>query len=177
MTHEKPDLKWYTTISTSKSLSARCPFASVHRCPRYYASIAALGESGVTPALSPEEDRHLLETWKRTDVWPVTAEQEPVVSGQPGSPSMFANFCPEVLFDAFGWFASTLAYHADEIDTDNAHRELAKEGATTQDPRWIWSKIYPLHYSECRLYSPLLLGVNNTKSGSRIGFGGSLSDA
>ena len=171
MTHEQPNLNWYTNISASKGLSGRCPFASVHRCPRYYASIALLGESGVTPALNPEEDKHLLETWKRTDVWSVTAEQEPTVGGQPDRPSIFANFCPEVLFDAFGWFASTLAYHADEIDVENAHRELAREGATTQDARWAWSKISPLHYTECRLYPPLLLGVKKIKSGSTIGFG------
>src|SRR6266478_1120232 len=47
----QPTLKWYTDISASKSLSPRCPFASVHRCPRYYQSVSLLGEAGVATAI------------------------------------------------------------------------------------------------------------------------------
>src|SRR5437667_2080318 len=81
----QPTLKWYTDISASKSLSPRCPFASVHRCPRYYQSVSLLGEAGVATAIEPEEDSKLLEQWKRTDLWPVVDEQHAAVRGRPSS--------------------------------------------------------------------------------------------
>lgn len=167
----QPDLKWYAEISASKNLSPRCPFASVHRCPRYYQSIALLGEVGVTTSMEPEEDQRLLEKWKLSDLWPVTKEQATQVMGPEGKPSLFFNFCPEVSFDRFGWFASNLSYHADEIDVDVAHRNLADEGATAHDWRWVWSLAAAMHYANCPLYSPLLLGVNETKTKGPIGFG------
>ena len=79
----QPDLKWYTEISASKTLSPRCPFASVHRCPRYYQGVALLGETGVATTIDPAEDAELLERWKRTDLWPVVREQETSVMGSP----------------------------------------------------------------------------------------------
>ena len=90
--------------------------------------------------------------------------------GPKDKPSLFSNFCPEVSFDTFGWFASNLASYADEIDADFAHRRLAKEGASVQDWRWAWSQATPTHYTECPLYSPLLLGINDAKEKASIGF-------
>ena len=166
----QPDLKWYTEISGSKSLSPRCPFASVHRCPRYYQSVALLGETGVATAIDASEDSRLLEEWKRTDLWPVVAEQATSVMGPANEPHIFSKFCPEVSFDRFGWFASGLAYYADEIDSDAVHRRLSKENAVSDDWRWIWSSVIPMHYADCPLYSPLLLGINDKKGKSQIGF-------
>jgi len=166
----QPDSKWYTDISASKNLSPRCPFASVHRCPRYYASTSLLGQVGVTTAMHPEDDQRLLEKWKQTDVWPVTSEQEAQVIGPEGKPSHFFNFCPEVSFDRFGWFASNLSRYADELDADIAHRNLADEGASAHDWRRSWSLASSMHYADCPLYSTLLLGVNDTKTKRAIGF-------
>ncbi len=129
-----------------------------------------LGEVGVATSLDPGEDQQLLEKWKRSDLWPVTTEQDSQVMGPEGKPSHFFNFCPEVSFDRFGWFASHLASHTDEIDAGFAHKNLAKEGATANDWRWTWSLVTPMHYTECPLYSPLLLGVNDAKDKSPIGF-------
>jgi hypothetical protein len=171
----QPNLKWYTDISAAKNLTPRCPFASVYRCPRYYASISLLSRAGMTTSLDSEEDQRLLEKWKRSDLWPVTAEQDSQVMGPDGRPSHFRNFCPEVSFDRFGWFASNLSYYADEIDVDVAHRNLHKEEATAHDWRWTWSFVKPSHYAECPLYSPLQLGVNDTKDKPQIGFNVSTS--
>lgn len=164
----QPDLKWYTAISASKSLSPRCPFASVHRCPRYYQGVALLGETGVSTAIDAEEDSRLLEQWKRTDLWPVVAEQATSVMGN--EPHIFSRFCPEVSFDRLGCFASHLAYYADEIDSDAAHVRLANEGAASDDWRWFWASVTPMHYADCPLYSPLLRGINDTNRKTRIGF-------
>lgn len=77
---------------------------------------------------------------------------------------------PEVSFDRYRWFASHLAYHADEIDSDCASHRLANEGAGPGDWRWVWASVTPMHYSDCPLYSPLVLGLNEIKKNSQIGF-------
>jgi len=45
-----PDLEWSSKQSAEKGIPARYPFAPVELCPRYYLSLALLGESGVTTA-------------------------------------------------------------------------------------------------------------------------------
>jgi len=134
----QPHLKWYTKISSERNVSPRCPLASVHRCPRYYQSIALLGFVGVTTSMEPEEDHRVLENWRRSDLWPASNERAAQVIGPEGKPLHFLNFCPEVSFDDFGWFASNRSYHAGEIDADVAHLDLAAEGATAHEWRWIW---------------------------------------
>lgn len=151
----QPDLKWYAGVSAARNVAPRCPFASVHRCPRYYASVSMLGEWGIATRIDPKEDKRLFKRWKRSDLWPVVAEEDTGITGAPGKPSMFSKFCPEVSFERFGWFASLLAYYADEIDMGVAHRNLARQGATGSDWRWGWAAATPMHYSECPLYSPL----------------------
>lgn len=88
----QPDLHWYTEISTSKNLAPRCPYASVHRCPRYFESTSLLGQVGVTTSIDPADDQRLVEKWKRSDLWPVTQEQASQVMGPEGKPSLFLNF-------------------------------------------------------------------------------------
>ena len=155
----QPDLKWYSEINAGKNLSPRCP--------RYYERVSLLGEAGIATAIAPDEDSRLSEQWKRTDLWPVVDEQHAAVWGRP---SIFFKICPEVSFERYGWFASHLAYYPDEQDSDVAHRNLAVEGALGSDWRWNWALIVPMHYADCPLYSPLLLGVQNVQRKSQIGF-------
>jgi len=141
-------------VSSQKSISPRCPYANVDRCPRYYESLSLLGSADITTALQPSEDKRLLKKWKNSEHWPKVKEDEPFIH-PPRDSKNFSNFCPEVAFDVFGLFASELHRYADEIDTHAAHAQLANEGASANDWRWQWSHITPLHYSECRLYSLL----------------------
>jgi hypothetical protein len=129
--------------------------------------VSILGDCGVATRIDPKEDKRLLNRWKRSDLWPVVAEQDTGVMGVPGKPSIYSNFCPEVSFERFGWFASFLAYHADEIDVDVAHRNLAREGADGSDWRWTWATITPKHYSECPYYAPLLSTPETAEMKSR----------
>jgi len=145
---DTPDLRWYTGISQDKGLLPRCPFTSVRRCPRYYASLSLLGDAGSTK-IERGEDMKLLKEWRRSDLWPVVMEQEPQVSGPGDEMKHFTNFCPEISFERFGWFASGLYRYSDEIDIDLAHRQLARQGVGHKHWRWAWSSVVPMHYSEC----------------------------
>ncbi len=149
-----PDLRWYADISEKRGIAIRCPFATVEACPRYYQSLSLLGEAGSTKIPKAEDDR-LLAKWKRSDLWPRTAELATSVAGADKNPSMFSNFCPEVAFDRFGHFATYLARYADEIDIGIAHERLGREKAPAGDPRWSWASTQAQHYSECPIYSVL----------------------
>lgn len=151
---EIPDFKWYSTESRRQGVSPRCPFQSVHACPRYYQSVSLLGKAGCT-AIPPEEDVALSERWKRHPLWPVVSEQATGIAGDDETTHSFHHFCPEVLFDRFGYFATFLAKYADELDSDMAAQRLGKEDAAADDPRWTWAFCTAQHYTECPLYSCL----------------------
>jgi hypothetical protein len=149
-----PNFKWYSAESRRQGISPRCPFQSVHACPRYYQSLSLLGKAGCT-AIPAEEDEALSERWKRHPLWPTVAEQATGIAGDGQSTHAFHQFCPEVSFDRFGYFATFLAKYAEELDSDMAAQRLGKEGASADDPRWAWQVCTPQHYSECPLYSCL----------------------
>src|SRR6266853_196492 len=149
-----PDFRWYADISEKKRITIRCPFATVEACPRYYQSLSLLGEAGSTKIPKAEDDR-LLAKWKKSDLWPRTAELATSIMGGDKNPSIFSNFCPEVAFDRFGYFATHLARYADEIDIGIAHERLGREKAPASDPRWFWVSIQAQHYTECPIYALL----------------------
>lgn len=149
-----PDLKWYASASEKKGVPVRCPFATVEACPRYYQSLSLLGSAGSTK-IPQAEDERLLEKWKKSDLWPRTEELATSIVGFSGKPSMFSNFCPEVAFDRFGYFATYLTRYADEIDFGHAHERLEKEKTPAGDPRWAWASTQEQHYTECPIYAVL----------------------
>lgn len=162
-----PNVDWYISLSKNKGLAPRCPFASVHRCPRFYQSLSLLGSAGST-SIDYKEDKKLLKRWRKSDLWPVTREQESAIAGPEGEYKHFWNFCPEVTFERFGLFASDLARYSDEIDIGVAHSQLSKESASSNDWRWSWAHVAPMHYSACPLFSPLLNSSYGHNSSERI---------
>lgn len=148
-----PNLEWYTGVSERKGRVPRCPFATVERCPRFYQSVSLLGNVRVTTKIPSTEDQRLLDLWSKTDLWPKVMEQETSVSGDK---HLFSNFCPEVAFETFGLFATSLSRFADEIDRDSRHKALTMSGVGGgNDWRWSWEYVTPQHYTECPLYSIL----------------------
>lgn len=152
----RPDLAWYTGVSQQRGVAPRCPFATVHRCPRYYQSLRLLGESGGATQISVADDEVLRQKWQNSDMWPVTGEQATSIFGPEGDPKMFNNFCPEAAYDRFGWFATNLYHYSDELDVGAAHAKLGREGTHGEDWRWAWQTIHPIHFTECPVYSLLL---------------------
>ncbi len=124
-----PNREWYANLSQERGVAFRCPFATVESCPRYYQSLSLLGETGSTK-ISEGEDQRLHKHWKSSDLWPRTDEQATgLFGGDPGNPSIYSNFCPEVTFERFGYFATSLTRYADEIISGFAHERLTKEVA------------------------------------------------
>lgn len=148
-----PAWEWYSQKSAELGLPPRCPFASVKRCPRYYESLSLLGLAGSTK-IDQEEDERLKHFWERSDLWPPIREYRPAILGD----SNFSNFCPEIIYDRFGYFSSHLRDYGDEIDRDFAHRKLKNLNISGEHWRWRWGSIRAMHYSECSLYSPLREG-------------------
>ncbi len=149
-----PDIDWYAKISEKKKATPRCPYANVHRCPRYFSSLYLLGEGGVTTKIKPEKVKELDEFWEESDLLPVVAEHDTGILSSGDNKSGFSNFCPELSFDVFGLFAVSLHRYSDEIDIEVAHAQLAKT-AYPKDWRWQWAHVEPLHYLKCPVYSQL----------------------
>lgn len=158
------DKDWYQSVSESKSLTLRCPFATVDRCPRYYQSISLFSSTGGT-VLSSEEDERLLEKWKISELWPRIAEHETSVGHSGEKLLSISNFCPEVTNDRYGYFCTALGAYADEIDSGMAQQRLSEEGISGNDPRWQWAHAKREHFSECTLYSLLSHPINEPKKG------------
>ena len=102
-------------------------------------------------------DDSLFERWKRSPLWPVIAEQETSVFGSGDRPTtILSNFCPEVSYERYGFFASHLAQYADTLDLEMEQESLGRRGVPGSDWRWHWASVRPMHFSECSLYSVLV---------------------
>lgn len=161
MKQQYPDLEWYTEVSRKMAVSPRCPFASVHRCPRYFQGVSLLGEEGGLSRLDPQLDRDIGEKWEATDVWPAAWHEHTGISSSDERPFLYRDFCPEVAEQAFGLFASTLIRYSDDTDKQSAHEWLTLNGKTAhKDWRWHWYSVSEMHYTNCPVFS--LLSVDPT---------------
>ena len=137
----------------------RCPFATVEACPRFYQSVSLLGQAGST-SIPKREDARLLKFWKKSDLWPRTAEQATSLVGADGNPSLYSNFCPEVTFERFGFFAKSLARHSDGLDAAFMHQRLAAEKVAPGHPSWSWASHSGQHFTDCSVYTVLAHRAN-----------------
>lgn len=160
----EPNIEWYLGASQARGVQPRCPFATVDRCPRYWASLSLLKHMGHT-SLSDEEERRLEKKWAQSDLLPKIAEHDTSISG--GSCSRcLSNYCPEVSYESYSLFASLLCEHGDEIDRDMAYRRLSAEKTPRESWKWQWAACTPMHYTECPRYSPLLHSATTAPKGA-----------
>lgn len=154
-----PDIEWYTEISRNLGVSHRCPFASVHRCPRYFQGVSLLGDQGLLSRFDSQTDQDIGEKWEATDIWPAAWHEYSGISSSDGRPFLYRDFCPEIAAQAFGLFAATLIRYSDEIDQASAHGRLkSNPESVDKDWRWRWSSVSEMHYTNCPVYS--LLSAN-----------------
>lgn len=147
-----PDSSWYRKKSSESDAPFSCPYANVHKCPRHYASIYMLGEAKVTTSISADKKEALDALWKNSTLLPVIDEDDTSISGSNGSISSFSNFCPEVTFSYFRYYASYLGKYVDEIDKDYGHRVAERENIPG-DWRYEWGFMSACHYLECSVYN------------------------
>lgn len=147
-----PDSSWYRKKSSERDAPSSCPYANVHKCPRYYASIYLLGEAKVTTSISADKKEALDAFWENSRLLPVIDEDDTSINGSDGRISSFSNFCPEVTFAYFRYYASYLGKYADEIDKDCGHR-IAERENIAGDWRYEWGFMSACHYLDCNVYS------------------------
>lgn len=147
-----PDSLWYRRKSSEGNAPACCPYANVHKCPRYYESLYLLGKAGIITSISDAKIASLDALWSPSGLLPVIAEEETSISGTHGNWSAFSNICPEVSFAYFNYYASYLAKYVDEIDSD-CGRKIAEREKIPGDWRYKWGFLTPCHFLECSVYS------------------------
>ena len=166
-----PDLQWYSLQSERKGLPGRCPYTSVHLCPRYFETYAVLSMVGTTVPLQKAIHDEAQAKWENHELSSSSAETVPSISGGE-DPNCYSNFCPEVAYDTFKLFASNLIRINDSIDRQIAENLIEKDPAPDgKDWRYMWSHVEPLHYSDCPLYARL----HKEKPMSNITFHGPVS--
>jgi hypothetical protein len=147
-----PDCSWYRSKSSEADAPFTCPYANVHKCPRYYASIYMLGKVGMITSIANDKIKSLDSFWSESGLLPVVSEEDTSINRSDDHLRSVSNFCPEVSFSYFHYYASFLARHADEIDRDNGHRIADREGISN-DWRRAWSHLSPCHFLDCSVYS------------------------
>jgi predicted nucleotide-binding protein len=163
---QNPGFEWYAAKSREMNGPKRCPFASANLCPRYYESLYLLGDVGITTKISEETKVKLDSQWKKFEAT-IGEEAASISGGADNSMKAMSNFCPEVNYNIFGFFASGLYPHHGEIDRGIAYEQLAEENALAGDHRWNWASLTPRHYAECPEYS-ILQSERNGNSGDQI---------
>lgn len=147
-----PDSSWYRAKSAEAGVPCSCPYANVHKCHRYYASIYMLGEVKMITSISNAKKIELNQFWEQSGLAPVIAEEDTEVSGSEGRSSSFSNFCPEVTNTYFRYYASYLSRYVDEIDKDCGQR-IAERENIKNDWRHEWQFLTACHFLECTVYN------------------------
>lgn len=146
-----PNLLWYQSKSSEKGVSASCPYANVNKCPRYYASIYMLGKVRITTSIDADQVKVLDALWEESGLLPVIGEEDTSINGGNGKYSSFCNFCPEVSYRYFNYYASYLGKYVDEVDRDVGHR-IAERDGIPDDWRYEWWSLAECHFLDCDVY-------------------------
>lgn len=149
-----PDSSWYRSKSKEANVACSCPYANVHKCHRYYASIYMLGEVKMITSISNSKKQELDQFWGQSGLAPIIEEEDTGISGMEGNSSSFSNFCPEITYKYLRYYASYLSEYADGIDRDSGQR-IAERENIENDWRYEWQCLTPCHFLECSVYNQI----------------------
>lgn len=111
-----------------------------------------LGHAGTITSISSEKSAQLDALWEKSELSPVIAEEDTGITSSDGRLLSIENFCPEVSFKFFRYYARFLASYADEIDKEYGHR-IAERENIENDWRFRWATVSACHYLECSIYT------------------------
>ncbi|NOS70479.1 MAG: HNH endonuclease [Verrucomicrobia bacterium] len=159
-----PDFAWYQKQSAKLKLSPRCPFASTKLCPRYFRTSWIFGQHAVIERMSAKEITKHEEQLDKSPLFSKEFQLQPTLwlTNDQRHPTGFQDCCPEVVYDAYGVFASSARF-MDKYDERTQHAELKRENAHPDDWRWKYLSLTPAHFSECREFSVLSHTVSTSK--------------
>ena len=146
-----PDLEWYRNKSIQMDTPNSCPYANYYKCPRFFDSIDMLGDAGVITSINVKNKEDLDTFWERSGLSPIIAEDETSISNNNNT---FSNFCPEVSFKYFGYYAKFLAKYSDDTDKENGYR-IAEKDNLPNDFRYQWEYATACHFLDCSVYNQI----------------------
>lgn len=162
-----PDSSWYKNKSSEGKAPCSCPYANVYKCNRYYSSVSMLGVAQIITSIRNDRKEVLDAFWSNSELLPIIDEEETSIDGEVGRWTSFSNFCPEVSFKYFHYYASYLGRYVDEIDSDSGRRIAEREG-TPNDWRYEWGFMSPCHFLDCAVYNQVHIFNSKATGGDRL---------
>jgi len=103
-------------------------------------------------SINDTEIKTLNALWKESGLSPVIAEYDTRIESFDGKHSSFLNFCPEVSYTHFQYYADSLSKYADDIDRDS-ECEIAERENIPNDWRYEWELVSACHFLDCNVYN------------------------
>ena len=153
-----PNFAWYQKQSKEMKSSPRCPFASANQCPRYFRTLWLFGKSAQVEPMPSIEIEKLEEHFCKSPLFSLESQTGPEVKGGQHTLTVQSwwHCCPEVVFDAYGVFATSGSHLGDKDDTRLWEKDLQNKNVHPDDWRWKYTHLEPAHFSACREYSILV---------------------
>lgn len=148
-----PDKNWWDNESHNRNAATVCPYANSHSCPRYHDSVVLLKRSKMIAGITDTKEEELSEYWERTKFSSLCDEELPsVYSNENGGISSISNFCPEISYKYFYYYADYMCKYVDEIDQDTGVR-IAVNDNIKNDWKYSWMTVTPRFYLDCDVFS------------------------
>ena len=152
MSRVVPDKTWWQAEAKKRDALSTCPYASSHKCPRYFESLVLLSQIKMIAGITESKTDELTSFWNRTSFSSLCDEEVPSVSTKEyGGLSSVSNFCPEVSFKYLNYYADYMHKYVDEIDRDSGTRIADRDGLPN-DWKYTWMSVNPRYYLDCEVF-------------------------
>lgn len=147
-----PNKEWLERESEKRGVQMTCPFANSHKCPRYFDSLVLLSRANVIAGVPQDKEEELEYFWKNTSFSALCDEETPTIYRTKfGGVSAVHNFCPEVSYKHFYYYADHMQKYIDELDQEVGHR-IAERDNLDNDWKFTWMDLSPRFYSDCEVF-------------------------